>query len=201
MPKIVAGLTGGIASGKSTVLEIFRRKGAHVLDCDKMAREAVKKGKPALSKIRRKFGPKVIKKDGSLNRPALAKLVFADFRKRKALEAIVHPQVKQEVFRRLKKIKNGVVIVDVPLLFEAGWQHYFDKNIVVWAPRKAQIARLAGRNGLAGSQAADRIAAQMPLSKKKKLADFTVDNSEKKARAATQARHIYGRLLTLVTKA
>lgn len=187
--KLVIGLTGGIASGKSAVLAEFRRQGAKVMDCDKITRETVRKGTPALAKVVKMFGRRVLKRDGSLNRSALSRIVFSDSRKRKALEAIIHPQVKMEVFKRLKKIRRGVVVVDVPLLFEAKWQDDFDKTIVVWAPEKTQAARLMRRNGFSRAQALKRIRAQMPLAQKRRMADFIINNSGLAADTRTQVNN------------
>lgn len=188
---VVIGLTGGIASGKSTVLAEFRRRGAKVIDCDKIAREVVRPGTSAIAKIKKRFGGQVLKRDGSLDRSALARIVFSDSGKRKTLEAIIHPQVKREVFKRLKKIRRGVVVVDVPLLFETKWQDDFDKTLVVWAAEKTQVARLMRRNGFSSAQALKRVRAQMPLAKKRRKADFVIDNSGGIARTRAQAKKLF----------
>ena len=189
MSKITIGLTGGIASGKSSILKEFRRRGAHVIDCDKIAREVVRPGTPGLAIIRKRFGPQILKKDGSLDRSALARAVFSDPAKRKALEAVIHPRVKREVLKRVKKIRRGVIVVDVPLLFEAKWQDDFDKTLAVWAPERTQVSRLMRRNGFSKGEARKRIRAQMPLAQKRRRADYVIDNSGREAGARAQVKN------------
>ena len=175
--KITIGLTGGIASGKSSVLKDFKRLGARVLDCDRMAREVVRPGQPALRKIRKAFGKEVLLKNGSLNRPAMAKIVFKSRPKRKKLEKIIHPEVVRLLKKRMACIPSGLVVADVPLLFESGLERMFDKTLVVWTPLKTQLARLMDRSGMSKGEALSRINAQWPLARKRKMADFTLDNS------------------------
>ena len=198
--KITIGLTGGIATGKSTALEAFRKLGCRVIDCDKVAREVVRKGRPALKKIKIRFGPGVLRKDGSLDRAALGGIVFADPSQKKALEWIIHPEVKKKVIRSLNKIRRGIVVVDVPLLFEAGWKALFDKTLVVWAPLNTQVARLLRRNGLARFDAIRRIRCQMPLDSKKKLADAVIDNSRDKSHIRRQAAKLVVKWASTVSR-
>jgi dephospho-CoA kinase len=187
--QITLGLTGGIASGKSTVLNQFRKRGAAVIDCDKIAREVVRKGEPALAKIIKLFGRRVLKRDGSLDRAALGRIAFSNSAKRKALEKIIHPEVKREVFKRVKKIRQDVIVVDVPLLFEAKWQACFDKTLVVWTTEKTQVSRLMRRDGFSRGEAIKRIRAQMPLAQKKRLADFVINNSGRAALTQAQIKN------------
>ena len=186
--KMVLGLTGGVASGKSTVLNEFLRSGVAVIDCDKIAREVVRKGTSGLARIRNVFGQGVLYKDGTLDRPALARAVFSHPGKRKALEAIIHPRVKKEVWKRVKAIRRGVVVVDVPLLFEVKWQGDFDKVLVVWVPKKSQMSRLMDRDGYSKTEAMARIRAQMPLFQKRKKAHFIIDNSGSKGLVRAQVK-------------
>ncbi|MGD8695006.1 MAG: dephospho-CoA kinase, partial [Syntrophobacterales bacterium] len=143
---VKVGLTGGIASGKSTVSEAFARLGAKVLDADKVAREVVMPGQPAWLKLQQIFGPKYFLPDGEVNRSKLRKLVFADPEKKSKLNAIVHPEVMKEINRRFEQLatsaQDAVVVVDVPLLLEVGVAHRFDRVIVVFVTENVQIKRL-----------------------------------------------------------
>ncbi len=199
--KLVIGLTGGIATGKSSVLLEFRKLGAKTIDCDRLAREAVKNGTPALHKIKNLFGPEVISNNGNLDRAALAQIIFSSSNKKKALEKIIHPVVKNAVRNRLNKIKRGVVVVDVPLLFEAGWQDLFDKTVMVWAPKRTQMERLLKRNSLTRSEALARISSQMPLHKKRLLADVVISNSGDFSHTRAQVRKFYKKRLATMRAA
>ncbi|OGR86448.1 MAG: dephospho-CoA kinase, partial [Elusimicrobia bacterium RIFCSPLOWO2_01_FULL_60_11] len=143
---------------------------------------------------RKVFGRQVLYKDGTLDRPALARAVFSDPRKRRALEAIIHPFVKREVRRRVKKIRRWVVVVDIPLLFEAKWQGDFDDILVVWVPEKTQAARLMRRDGYSRKEAFARIRAQMPLSQKRRRADAVIDNSGRAAETSAQVKNFLDNL-------
>jgi dephospho-CoA kinase len=175
---ILVGLTGGIATGKSTVASMFRQCGAVVIDADELAHAVVTPGKPAWREIVKTFGKAVLNPDRTLNRHALGAMVFGNRPKLRRLEQIIHPRVAREQARLTKqaarKDPHAVVIYDVPLLFEAGIDKRVDKTIVVTADLKTQIARLKKRNGLTQAEAITRIQSQLPLSKKVHLADFTV---------------------------
>ncbi|MGP8249798.1 MAG: dephospho-CoA kinase [Candidatus Dormibacteria bacterium] len=176
----VIGLTGGIASGKSTVAGMLAAKGAWIVDADQLARRVVGPGTPALSEIARSFGPDVIAADGSLDRSRLAELVFADESARQRLNAIVHPgvlELSQGEIREAQAAGAGVVVYDVPLLFETQRQKEFDGTLVVWVEPQAQLLRLRLRSDLSEADAMARIAAQMPLDRKRELADWVIDNS------------------------
>ena len=172
---ILVGLTGGVATGKSTVAKMFKRCGAVVIDADELARDAVKPGKPAWREIVELFGKAVLNQDRSLNRQALGSIVFRNRTKRRQLERIIHPRVAREQVRLTKAIARkdpkAVVIYEVPLLFEAGVDKRVDKIIVVTADRETQIARLKKRNGLSRAEAIRRVKSQMPLAKKIERAD------------------------------
>ncbi|TAJ22762.1 MAG: dephospho-CoA kinase [Nitrospirae bacterium] len=178
---ILVGLTGGLATGKSTVARLFQDCGARVIHADDLARQAVQPGKPAWKDIVRTFGTGVIHADRSLNRDALAKIVFRNPTKLRRLNAIVHPRVAREQARLTKTIAakhpQAVVVYDVPLLFEAGVDKRVDKILVVTADRQTQIQRLIARNGLTRTEALRRIRAQMPLSRKIPLADVVLDGT------------------------
>jgi dephospho-CoA kinase len=176
----VIGLTGGIASGKSTVAGMLAAKGAWVVDADQLARRVVGPGSAALSEIARSFGSDVIGADGALDRSRLAEVVFADDSARQRLNAIVHPgviELSQEEIREAQSAGAGIVVYDVPLLFETERQDEFDGTLVVWVEAQTQLLRLRLRSDLTDAEAEVRIASQMPLERKRELADWVIDNS------------------------
>ena len=178
---IVVGLTGGVATGKSTIARMFKQCGAVVIDADQLVREVVKPGKPAWREIVRSFGPTILNPDRSINRRALGAIVFEKRNKLRRLERIIHPRVARIQARLTKeaarKIPDAIVIYDVPLLFEAGVDKRVDKIIVVTADRETQIARLRKRNGLTRAEAIRRINSQMPLAKKIHQADHVLNGT------------------------
>lgn len=192
---ILVGLTGGVATGKSTVAKMFTRCGAVVIDADELAREVVKPGKPAWRKIVKTFGKGVLNPDRTINRQALGDIIFSQPGKRRALERIIHPPVAREQMRltrqAARKNPNVVVIYDVPLLFEAGIDKRVDRTIVVTADRETQIARLKQRNGLTRTEALRRIKSQMPLAEKRRRADYVFNGTCDRRVLSTQARTIY----------
>jgi dephospho-CoA kinase len=178
---ILVGLTGGVATGKSTVAKMFKRCGAILIDADKLAREVVEPGKPAWRAIVKQFGKTVLNQNRSLDRQALGSIVFHNPKKRRQLERIIHPRVAREQQRLVRRIAKGkpraVVIYEVPLLFEAGVDKRVDKILVVTADRNTQIARLKKRNGLSRAEALRRIRSQMPLAKKIQQADHVLNGT------------------------
>ncbi|MDW7710317.1 MAG: dephospho-CoA kinase [Deferrisomatales bacterium] len=176
----VIGLTGGIATGKSTASRYFQEAGVPVVDADLLARRVVEPGQPAWKEIREEFGEGVLRPDGSLNREALAELVFHDPCARNRLNAIVHPRVaaeaSREVTRLLAEEPDGVVVYDVPLLFETGSEDRFDLVAVVYVPRTEQIRRLRIRDGLSREAAEQRLASQLDIEEKARRADVVLDN-------------------------
>ena len=178
---ILVGLTGGVATGKSTVAKMFKECGAVVIDADELAHEVVKPGKSAWREIVKTFGKTVLNTDRSLNRQALGRIVFRNPEKRRRLERIIHPRVAREQARLTKQAARtdpqAVVIYDVPLLFEAGIDTRVDTTIVVAADRKTQVARLKKRNGLSQAEAVRRIRSQMPLAKKIQRADHVLNGT------------------------
>ena len=170
------GLTGGIATGKSHVLELFRRRGIPCLDADALVRGVTTAGTEATQAIAARFGPGVIAADGSVDRQRLGAIVFADDAARRDLEALVHPAVYRAIaagLRAFELMGESVAVADVPLLYETGHERDFDRVIVTIAPEDAQIARLAAR-GIAEPDARLRIAAQMPAADKAARADFVI---------------------------
>lgn len=161
-------LTGGIATGKSYCLKRFAGFGAPVIDADVLAREAVARGTSALEAIAARFGAGVLTPDGDLNRSALARIVFSDPRARAALEAIVHPEVYRRIREWFANLPAGtkVGIADIPLLYETGHEHEFDRVIVAACDVVEQIRRMVVRDGLTDADARARLAAQWPIAEK-----------------------------------
>ncbi|MGG4350287.1 dephospho-CoA kinase [Bacillus licheniformis] len=177
---LVIGLTGGIASGKSTVAQMFQQCGITVVDADVIAKEAVEQGMPAYQKIAETFGEGVLLETGDIDRRKLGEIVFANEEKRLQLNAIVHPEVRKLMIKqRDEAIRAGerFVVLDIPLLYESGLEHLTDKVIVVWVPMELQLERLMKRNRLNKDEALNRIHAQQSLDEKKKRADAVIDNS------------------------
>ncbi|MCJ2147325.1 MULTISPECIES: dephospho-CoA kinase [Bacillus] len=177
---LVIGLTGGIASGKSTVAQMFQQCGITVVDADVIAKEAVEQGMPAYQKIAETFGQGVLLETGDIDRRKLGEIVFANEEKRMQLNAIVHPEVRKMMIKqRDEAIRAGeqFVVLDIPLLYESGLEHLTDKVIVVWVPMELQLERLMKRNRLTEDEALNRIHAQHSLEEKKKKADAVIDNS------------------------
>jgi dephospho-CoA kinase len=192
------GLTGGIASGKSTVARVFRELGAHVIDADRIARDVVPPGSPALARIARAFGAQMLKPDGSLDRAALGEVVFADTGKRRVLEGILHPLILEEIDRRVEALEKsdpqGVVVVEAALILELGRQGEFDAIVVVWAEEEQQRRRLMARDALSAEEASRRLDAQMPLAEKRRRAQFVVDNSADQAACRAGAVRVFAQL-------
>lgn len=175
---VVAALTGGIGSGKSTVADLLVRRGARLIDSDAIARDVVEPGRPALAQLVERFGPGILDRDGRLDRPQLAAVAFADDQARADLEAITHPAIGEEFTRRLKEAPRGaVVICDIPLLAEsaAARARGYDLVIVVEAPTDVRLARLEGR-GVPRADAERRMAAQASDEERRQLATWVIDN-------------------------
>ncbi|MDG0808236.1 dephospho-CoA kinase [Cohnella rhizosphaerae] len=175
------GLTGGIATGKSTVARMLVARGAALVDADRIAREIVEPGQAALVRIAERFGDRVIQADGSLDRRMLGTIVFADAEERKALEAITHPAIRELMRERVAALEaerpDRLVVADIPLLYESGLQHVYEGVMVAYVPREVQRTRLIGRDGLSPEEADKRIGAQMDIEEKRRLADYVIDNS------------------------
>jgi dephospho-CoA kinase len=176
----VFGLTGGIGSGKSRVGKRFRERKLPVIDADVLAREAVAPGSAGLEEIRAEFGPGVIDAQGELDRAALARIVFNDDAARRKLNAITHPRVRELTALRVSELAGTgepLVCYEVPLLVESGMAEALRPIVVVSAPEALQVERVMARDGASESDARARIAAQMPLSEKVKVADYVIDNT------------------------
>jgi dephospho-CoA kinase len=195
------GLTGGIASGKSTVSRLLAECGAYIIDADVLSREAVVPGQPALREIAATFGPGMLSSDGTLNRERLATIIFNDPAQRQRLEAIIHPYVFTEEERHVREIAaadpHAVVIFDAALLIETGAYKQKDRVIVVTADEPTQVARLQGRDGLSEAEARRRIAAQMPLTEKVKIAHYVINGTLPIDQLRSEVRKIYEELRLL----
>ena len=197
----IIGLTGGIGSGKSTVASMFEKLGAVLIDADAIVHELQAPGAPLLDEIAARFGPAVIRADGSLDRPALGAIVFRDEKARRSLNQLVHPKVGVEAARRLQEALQTsppLVILDVPLLFEGRLQGTggaaalpFDATVLVWVPREIQIERTVARDGCDQSEAERRVAAQLSLDEKRALADHVIDNSGSTEETERQVTRLY----------
>jgi dephospho-CoA kinase len=175
----LVGLTGGIASGKSTLAAAIRALGVPVIDADAIARDAVRRGTPALDAIVAAFGPGVLAPDGELDRKAMGARVFADEAARRRLESIVHPAVRAAVAAETRRLAAGghdLAFYDVPLLYERGLDREVDCVVVVHAPPEIQVARLRSRDGLGEAEARARLGAQLPADEKAARADVLVTN-------------------------
>ncbi|HEX7119161.1 MAG TPA: dephospho-CoA kinase [Longimicrobiales bacterium] len=173
------GLTGNIASGKSTVARVWARLGAPVIDADVLARRAVEPGSPGLRCIVEAFGPAVLDANGGLDRAAMRRIAFRDPAARARLEAIVHPEVarlRDEEEARLRDAGARLVVHDIPLLFEAGLEGRFDAVVLVDAPERVRLERLVRDRALAEDEARRMIEAQMPAEDKRGRADYVIDN-------------------------
>ncbi|MGD0274649.1 MAG: dephospho-CoA kinase [Syntrophales bacterium] len=180
-PMLHAGLTGGISSGKSTVSEMFRQIGAHIIDFDKIAHQVQEKGRPAWKDIVQAFGEEVLQENGAIDRQKLGDIVFRDDMKRSILNGIVHPAIFREWEKQVEKIKiernDAIIMSDVPLLFEVGMNALFNVTILIYISAIVQANRLMVRNGFTREEARIRLCSQMPIEEKRKLADIIIDNS------------------------
>ena len=196
---LLVGLTGGIATGKSTVSAMFAHLGAKVVDADLLAREVVMPGQPAHAQIVKEFGPDVLEADGSVDRKRLGAIVFADAQKRKRLEEITHPAIRVRQQRILSVYEeeafDGIVIWDAALLVESGGAKGMDRVVVVVADPAAELRRLVERDGFSEEDARRRMASQMPLAEKVKVADYVIDNSGSRAETERRVREVYRALL------
>ncbi len=196
---IIAGLTGGIATGKSTVAEMFMEAGAVIVDADRIAHDVVKKGLPAWQKIVDHFGEDVLSPDGEIDRDRLGDIIFKNHDEKRELNGIVHPFVFQEMAVKIEQAKkavpdDGVIVLDVPLLIEGGMHEKMEDVILVYIPEVLQVKRLMQRNSLSEEDAMARIHSQMPIEEKKALADILIDNSSTLEKTKERVCEVYGGL-------
>ena len=195
---LLVGLTGGIATGKSTVAATLRRLGAEVIDADQLAREVVAPGEPALAQIVSEFGD-VLQPDGALDRKKLGAIVFKDAARRARLEAITHPAIRARFLGRLQALQDqgfeGLVFFDAPVMIESGNYRNMDRLVVVFTDESTQRGRLMARDLMAEAEASERMATQMPVVDKAKLADHVIDNCGDRAATEARTREVYQALL------
>jgi dephospho-CoA kinase len=198
-PFFLVGLTGGIASGKSTVARQLVELGCRLIDADVLAREVVAPGEPAWRAVVEEFGPDIVLPGGQLDRKRLGALVFADPARRKILEAISHPAI---MARRQTTLDawaaegfDGVVVLDIPLLIEIGAVAHVDRVVLVYAEREIQLERLMDRDRFDRAEAERRVASQMPLTEKVRHAHYVVDSSGMREETVAQVRAVHAALL------
>jgi len=193
------GLTGNIGTGKSQADLVFAELGAHIIDADIVAHELMASGREAYDKVIRAFGIDILDAAGAIDRKILGKVVFGDHNKRLLLNSMMHPAVQAEVFRRMFELEKdgsgGIIIVDAALLIENGHQDYFDRLIVVACDPNLQLARIIKRDRISVEEASLRMAAQMPIGEKLKLADYTIETSGTLQETRKQIETIYRDLL------
>jgi len=188
-----AALTGGIATGKSHCLARFAALGVPTIDADLLARDAVAPGSPGLQAVAARFGPAVMRPDGTLDRPALGILVFADRTARAALEAIIHPEVRRRIREWFVALppQTTLAIADIPLLFETGQEHDFDRVIVCACDPAEQLRRVIARDGLSEEASRQRLAAQWPIGEKVARAHHVIRTDGTFADTESQVRAIF----------
>lgn len=194
------GLTGGIGSGKSTVARMLVERGARLVDADAIARQLMEPGQPALSAAVQAFGQEILNPDGSLNRPALAALVFADESKRQVLNGIVHPLVRAESARQVEAARaelgeDAVVVEDIPLLAETGQAARFDGVLVVEVEQGERLRRLVEFRGMDEADARARMAAQASDGERRALATWVIDNSGSLEQTEAQVDQVWSKIL------
>jgi dephospho-CoA kinase len=189
------GLTGGIATGKSTVSRMLQTRGAAIVDADQVAREVVEPHTPGWRRIRERFGDGILRPDGFLDRKALRDVVFRDPQARRDLNGILHPLIRERMLEKaefLERERPGRVIVfDIPLLYESRLTDWVEKVIVVYVPESVQIRRLMEREGIGEEEALRMIRAQMPIEEKKRMADCLIDNSGSLEETERQVDHLW----------
>jgi len=197
---LLVGLTGGIATGKSMVSALLRQLGCEIIDADLLAREVVEPGRPAWTTIVAEFGQDVVTGDGALDRKRLGAIVFANPERRRRLEAITHPAIRERFQARLDELTEhgftGIVVFDAAVMIESGNYKNMDRLVVVVTDEPTQMARLRGRDGTDDAEGRRKIASQMPLAEKAKLADYVIDNSGDRQATAEQVRRVFAALMS-----
>lgn len=201
---VTVGLTGGIASGKSTVSVEFGKLGARIIDADQIARALIRPHTPLWRKIVARFGKEIQRGDSTVDRAELGRRVFAHREEREALNEMMHPEIKKEIQRRRKEfgkeVPHALVLVDAALLIETGAFREMDRTIVVSASERNQLRRLVERDGLSPEEARRRIGVQMPLREKLKHADYVINTDCSMEEIRKQVRRIYRELSSVRAK-
>ncbi|WP_439510876.1 dephospho-CoA kinase [Marinimicrobium koreense] len=193
MAERVIGVTGGIGSGKSSVMRAFQAKGIEAVDADDMARVVVEPGQPALNAIAEHFGPDILTPEGTLNRPALRTIIFSDPDAKTWLEALLHPLINQELRLRLAAAQGPYALLVSPLLFETGQDRLVDRILVVDVPESVQLARASARDGADPEQIRRIMASQMSREERLRRADDVLDNSGHLADLERQVGELHGK--------
>jgi dephospho-CoA kinase len=195
---LIAGLTGSIATGKSTVSGILKELGAFIVDADRAAHEVVLPGTKAWNEIVRIFGKEILQKSGEIDRERLGRIIFNDSAMRSILEEVVHPEVVHSMDEQIRSIKSGfpdaVVILDVPLLIETGMHKGVGEVIVVYCPEDMQITRLMVRDNISREDALAKVRSQISIEEKRRYATLLIDNSASKDNTRIQVEDLYVRL-------
>jgi dephospho-CoA kinase len=195
------GVTGGIATGKTTVARMFEEWGARTIDFDRLSRIVTEPGKPAFEAIVAYFGRGILEADGTLNRKRIGAIVFGDPAKRKWLEETLHPGIYEEYRRQAASLDarhpGGIIQAVIPLLIEADLRSWFSKIVLIYAPEAVQIQRLMARDQIGRDRALEILRCQMPIEEKKGYADFIIDNSGSLEDTRKQAREVWNRLTAL----
>ncbi len=195
---LIIGLTGGIASGKSTVSDLLEKLGAPLIDFDLIARQVVEPDTRGFNSIINYFGKHILAEDGTLDRKKLSKIIFNNKKKRKKLESFIHPLIFQEFFKQLDAIvkinPNAVIQVSIPLLIELNMQHAFEYLIVVYASPKTQIERLAQRDGISIKEATNVLKSQIPIDEKVSFANFIINNESTIEETRKQVNEVWQEL-------
>ncbi|MCP4104837.1 MAG: dephospho-CoA kinase [Desulfobacteraceae bacterium] len=199
--RLVVGITGSIACGKTTVGNMLEQMGVPVIDFDIIARQVVEPGTPGLEKIVDYFGKQVLQEDGALDRKKLSKIVFRDSEKRKKLESITHPAIFEEFFKQVNEIaekkSDAIIQVAVPLLIELNMQYLFDKIVVVYIPEDKQTERLVKRDGITEQEAVNMLKSQMSVNDKVGYADFIIKNDGTLEETGKQVQALYHSLTNI----
>ena len=196
--RVLLGVTGGIASGKTVVARLLEELGARTIDFDVLSRVVVEPGKPAWKEVVAYFGEQVLLEDKTLDRKKLSEIVFRDPEKRKKLEGFTHPRIYEEFSRLVKEYAAGdpevIIQVAVPLLIEANLQHFFHKVLLVYIPAEMQIQRLMDRDLISREMAVKMLSSQLPIEEKRSYADFIVDNSGSLEETRRQVEEVWRKL-------
>lgn len=196
------GLTGGIGTGKSTVAGFLRELGVTVIDADQAVRAVQARGAEGLRRIVEEFGPEILTPEGELDRARLAGIVFRQPAARERLNAIVHPLVRRWMAeRQVEAAERGVqvAVLDIPLLYESRGAGAFDTVLLVYAPEEVQVRRLVEQRGMTEQEARDRIAAQMPIEEKRRLASHVIDNTGSLEQLRAEVRRVWDRVMAAET--
>ncbi len=192
---LIIGLTGGLKTGKTTVAKMFRRLGAHVIDADAIVHESLSVNGACVKAVKAQFGERVLTRGGSVNRKALAEIVFQDDSRLRDLEKIIHPHVRRVMRAQISEYKrtdpDGVIVLDVPLLFESGLDKLADITVTVKATRALQVERAMRDLGISQAQALKRIRQQMPMTEKVRRSDVVIDNRSSKSETQKKVKQIW----------